>query len=283
MFCIKKRRYLSIIILSILLLLTLVMPIASFADNVYKVGVVPQFSSRKIFSIWKPILTELEKRTGLKFALVGTTKIPVFESEYLKGNYDFAYVNPYLMLAGHNRHGYIPLVRDHGRSLHGIVVVRKDSPISHVKELNNKRVAFPSANAFAASLLARSDFKHIFNIKISPSYVKTHTSVYLNVIRGLTVAGGGVQKTLEQQSEAVKRNIKVIYKTKSFAPHPFATHPRVAESHIKLVKKAFIEMGKSAESVMLLSKVPITRIGEANMTDYQPLKNLNLDKFIDNE
>lgn len=258
-------------------------PTPAFADTVYKVGVVPQFNSRKVFSIWKPIITELEKSTGLKFKLVGTTKIPNFENEYLNGEFDFAYMNPYLMLKGHNRQGYIPLVRDVGRSLYGIVVVRKDSPISKVEELNGKLVAFPSANAMGASLVPRSDFNRIYNIKVIPRYVKTHTSVYLNVFKGLTVAGGGVQNTLDSQNKIVKQNLRVIYKTKTFAPHPIAAHPRVPERHRIRVKNALLELGKTKKGAALLSKIPITRIGEAGMKDYRVMEEFKLDEFTSNE
>ena len=89
----------------------------------YSFGVVPQFEQRKLFRIWRPILDELEKRTGLSFHLVGSPKIPVFEKKYMAGIYDFAYMNPYNILQAYKSQGYIPLIRDGGRVLKGVLVV----------------------------------------------------------------------------------------------------------------------------------------------------------------
>ncbi|MBT8122773.1 MAG: phosphate/phosphite/phosphonate ABC transporter substrate-binding protein [Gammaproteobacteria bacterium] len=38
---------------------------ATDAEKVYTFGVVPQFEQRKLLRIWRPILNELEQRTGL--------------------------------------------------------------------------------------------------------------------------------------------------------------------------------------------------------------------------
>jgi ABC-type phosphate/phosphonate transport system substrate-binding protein len=56
---------------------------AEGADS-YTFGVVPQYDQRQMFSTWKPILTELEKRTALSFKLVSSPAIPAFEKAFLK-------------------------------------------------------------------------------------------------------------------------------------------------------------------------------------------------------
>lgn len=90
-------------------------PLAWSADGVvYRFGVVPQYEQRKLFRIWRPILDELEKRTGFTFKLVGSPKIPVFERKVEEGDYDFAYMNPYHLILAQERQGYLPLVRDGG-------------------------------------------------------------------------------------------------------------------------------------------------------------------------
>lgn len=52
------------------------------ADRVpreYSFGITPQFQHRKLYAIWKPIIDELEKKTGLSFKLVTTLKVNEFE------------------------------------------------------------------------------------------------------------------------------------------------------------------------------------------------------------
>lgn len=255
----------------------------AFSKDEYLVGIVPQFDKRKTHQIWTPILSELEIRTGFKFKLVGSKIIPDFEKQYLKGKFDFAYMNPYFMLLAHKQQGYTPLVKDVGRKLYGIVVVRKDSPIQNIKQLNGEIVAFPSANAMGASLVPRADLINKFNIKITPMYVQTHTSVYLNVIQRRTKAGGGVQKTLEQQPQSLRDLLRVLYKTREFNPHAFAAHGRIPAEHRKLVRNALLEMGETERGRAMLRKIPVKKIGQAHMDDYKELEQWGLDKVYVNE
>lgn len=272
----------KLLVLILLMFVTLYTNMA-FSKDEYIVGIVPQFDQRKIFQIWTPILSELELLTGLKFKIVGSKKIPVFEKQYLQGKFDFAYVNPYFMLLGNKQQSYYPLVRDTGRKLYGIVVVRHDSPIQTIKQLNGEVVVFPSPNAVGASLIPRSDFINKYNIKISPMYVQTHTSVYLNVIQGRAIAGGGVQKTLEQQPQDLRARLRILYKTKNFNPHAFAAHSRIPKKHAELVLNALLDMGKTEKGKTMLRQIPMNKIGKAYIDDYTELDHWELDKLYVNE
>jgi len=247
--------------------------------QIYTIGIVPQFEIRHIRKIWNPIINEIKKNTGVELKLIGSPTIPDFEKELNAGHFDFAYMNPYHMLRANKSQGYIPIVRDIGRKLHGILVVRNDSPINSVKELDGKKIAFPAPNALGASLLIRANLKNDFNIKINPVYVKTHSSVYLNVVVNQTAAGGGVQKTLNQQSNNVRGALRILHKTPKVAPHPFAAHPRIPEKTRVLIKNTLLKLGDSAMGKALLSKIPMKKVGAAIMKDYIPLKKLKLEKF----
>jgi len=244
--------------------------------NRYVVGIVPQFDAREIHAIWRPILDQLEKRTGAKFEIKGSLNIPEFERELTRGDFDFAYASPTHLLAANKTQGYIPLIRDQKRKLRGILVVSKDSPIQSIQELNNQTVAFPSPGALGASILNRVELKQK-GIEIQARYVQTHSSVYLNVALGETAAGGGVQRTFDQQSEEIKNSLKILHRTRKVAPHPVIAHPRVAKSLQTKVKDALLKMGHEADA--LLGRIPITHVGPASMTDYDELRKMNLDRL----
>ena len=247
--------------------------------DTYTIGIVPQFEIRHIRKIWKPIFDEIEKDTGLKIKFKGSPTIPDFEKELNAGTFDFAYMNPFHMLQAEKEQGYIPMVRDVGRKLHGIIVVRRDSPIKSIKELDGKKIAFPSPNALGASLLIRANLKKDFKINFNPIYVKTHSSVYLNVLVKQTEAGGGVLKTLNQQKDNIKGALRILHKTPKVAPHPLAVHPRVSQEVRNKIKSTLIKLGESIVGQSLLAKIPMKKIGVATISDYAPLKKLNLDEF----
>ena len=250
------------------------------SEKTYIIGIVPQFEAKKLRRIWKPILKQLEQKTGFQFKLRGAPTIPAFEKEFLAGNFDFSYMNPFHLLIANETQGYIPLVRDHSKKLQGVLVVRKDSDIKSVKDLNNKKLAFPSPNALGASLQMRAELHDKFQLNITPVYVKTHDSVYLNVYLKQVAAGGGVGKTFRKQAEKLRNTLRIIYKTTPVAPHPIAAHPRVPEEDRIKVLNALFEIANTDTGKKLLAQIPIKQLGKASMEDYRPLEKMKLKRFF---
>ncbi len=268
-------RFLGIMVFAVLALTAR----GAFAET-YNFGVIPQFESRKLASIWLPVLKELSRRTGHTLVMTGSLNIPDFEASINLGKFDFAYMNPYQVLQTMNRQEqkYVPLVRDGSRKLQGIIVVRKDSPLTKPRLLDGKKIAFPSANALGASILVRAELRGKFKIKIQPVYVQTHSSVYLNVVLGETDAGGGVLSTLNEQKPAVRGALKIIYKTRSAPPHAVMAHTRVPREHRDQIRRAFLEMAKTEEGKRLLERIPMGNVITAATADYQPMASWGLEK-----
>jgi len=248
-------------------------------DKTYLVGVVPQYDVRKIQQVWNPILARLEKKTKLHFKLVPSEDIPDFERQLKRGAFDLVYLNPYHLIVANKQQGYQPILRDHGKMLFGVLVVAKEGQITKLSQLEGETVAFPAPNALGASLLIRSDLSRKFGVSVVPRYVRSHSSVYLNVATGAAAAGGGVQKTFDLQPQEVRDVLSIIHQTTKVAPHPFAVHPRVGAADILVIKKGLLQMGQGTQGQALLKKIPIKKIGPAELSDYIPLNDLGLEQF----
>lgn len=247
----------------------------------YAFGVVPQFEQRKLHAIWKPIIEELQRRTGLTFKLVTTVKIQDFEREFLAAGFDFVYMNPYYVLKAPASGNYLPLVRDQA-ALRGILVVPKESAIRTVADLEQgTTVAFPTPNALGASLLMRADLERIHHLTVKPLYVKTHSSVYLHVVKGLAAAGGGVEKTLRQQEPAVRDSLRVIYTTRPLPSHPLSAHSRVPAAHREKVRQALLDLDQTPEGRSMLAKIPTTQLQATSLDDYQEMLGWGLEAYWD--
>jgi phosphonate transport system substrate-binding protein len=96
---------------------------------------------------------------------------------------------------------------------------------------------------------------------------------------GQAAAGGGVQKTLAQQPQEIRSQLRVIYETSRVAPHPVVVHPRVPAQVAQRVRDAFQTLGMSGAGRKLLAAVPITEVGPANLADYAPLREMGLEKY----
>lgn len=272
------------VVLSVLCVATGLFPFAHKAwanGGSYTFGIVPQYEVHRLAAIWLPILTELEKKTDLKFKMVGTNNIPDFENHFMAGDFDFAYMNPYHSRLALKNQGYKALVRDDENRLYGILVAKKDGGIDSVEQLNGKSIAFPAPNALGASLIIRADLDQLCGISFTPHYVQTHSSVYLNVALGKEAAGGGVMGSFSTQQKEIRDKLKIIYETRTMAPHPVVAHPRVPEEHRERVRRAFLEIGETPQGAELLAKIPITKITAADSSDYEELDEWGLEKYVE--
>ena len=245
----------------------------------FTLGIVPQFAQRKLFKTWQPIVKELEERTGFSIHIVGSAKIPAFEKRFMAGAYDFAYMNPYHLLLANQAQGYIPLLRDGSRELKGVLVVKRNSPIKSLNELEQQVLAFPSPNALGASLLMRADLANEHGVNVVPLYVQTHSSVYLNVALGQAEAGGGVISTLRAQPKDLKEKLRILYETRGMPTHPVVAHPRVSEEDRAAFKRAWLDLAASQQGKILLEKIPMNRSISTDLEDYEPMLEWGLQEF----
>lgn len=266
---------------ALLALLILCFPAKAAEDRVFIWTVVPQFSPTIVHRDWIPLLDALQQRTGYRFKLVPSDSFEFFEGGLLLGKFDFAYANPYQTLLAHRAQGYIPLVRDEQRRLTGILVVRKDSPLQRVDELAGQKIALAALNAFAVSLYMRALLTEKEGISFEPLYVGTHSNAYRQVLLGRTAACGGIYRTMNKESAAVRDNLRVIYEIPSTITHAVSAHPSVAVEVRKAVQRALLELSASEQGRRLLRAVFLPQPVAADYDrDYAPLQSLNLDSYV---
>ncbi|WP_425098549.1 phosphate/phosphite/phosphonate ABC transporter substrate-binding protein [Tropicibacter sp. S64] len=256
------------------------LPVTTAAEERYTFGIVPQFEARQLAETWKPILEELHTRTGHRFEMVGSPRIPEFEAAFVQGDFDFAYMNPYHALVAGDRQGYRAIVRDGGRQLYGVLVVARDSPFRSVADLEGRTIAFPAPNALGAALLMRADLDRNFGLHYSARYVATHSSAYYNVLLGQADAAGGVMATLNSQDDLVRHGLRILYETTRLPPHPISVHPRVPKEVADAVQQAFIDMAQTESGAAMLAQVPIKRPVMATQDDYEGLRKLELQSYF---
>ena len=253
---------------------------AANASSSYKFDVVPQLPAAKIYSTWAPLLQRVGEGAGLCFDLRVSTSIPEFEQKFLKGESEFVFLNPYHAVLAYQKKKYQPLLADSEDLLTGILVVRTDSPIQHLEELKGKSITFPAPNAFAASLLIRAELAKK-KIDITPVFVKTHSNVYRSVIGKDAIAGGGVNNTLDNEAPEVRQQLRVLYETPAYTPHPVATHPSVPAAVRERFLKAMLKLTQDEEGRKLLDGINLHRPQAVTYAQhYKPLESLQLEKFL---
>ena len=250
------------------------------ATKTYIFDVVPQLPAAKIYTTWSPLLQRIGQDAGLCFELRVSATIPEFEQKLLKGEPEFVFLNPYHAVLANQKKKYQPLLADSEDLLTGILVVRADSPIQNLADLKGQTITFPAPNAFAASLLIRAELAKK-KIDFNPVFVKTHSNVYRSVIGKDAIAGGGVNNTLDNEASEVRQQLRVLYETPAYNPHPVATHPSVPAAVRERFLKATLKLTQDVEGRKLLDGINLSHPQEVTYAKhYKPLESLQLEKFL---
>lgn len=238
-------------------------------------GVVPQQSAKKLAETWVPVFNQLSKATGHKIVFATAKDIPTFEQRLANKEYDIAYMNPYHYVVYSKQSDYKALVKQRDKKIQGIVVVHKDSPITSLQALNQQIVAFPAPAAFAASIIPQAVMKEL-GVIVSPKYVSSHDSVYLNVSRQFMAAGGGVMRTLNAAPENVRNNLKILWRSEKYTPHAIATAATVSDQTRQSLLNALLDLNDKPEYKSLLNAIGFSGFQTADDKDWDDVRSLNI-------
>jgi phosphonate transport system substrate-binding protein len=250
-------------------------------DAPLRLGVVPQFPSVELQRNWAPIAQVLAQACGRPVRFQVSLSIPEFESQFLAGEFDIAYMNPYHAVMARQAQGYQPLVREGQRALKGILVVRADSELKSIADLAGQRIAYPAPNAFGASLYMRALLEREHRVMTRPDYVRTHSNAYRHVIAGQSAAAGGVMATFKSEPAAIRDQLRVLYETPPVAPHPLVAHPRVSREAMDCISRTLLQGETDPATAKLLAAVQLPHpVAAVYQRDYQPLERLALDRYV---
>ena len=246
------------------------------SEQAYSFSVVPQQSATKLASTWVPLLQLLQQKTGIPLRFVTAPDIPTFENRLARGEYDFAYMNPYHYTVFHQNSGYQAFAKQANKRIRGILVVRQDSETQAVEDLEGQVIAFPAPAAFAATLLVRS-YLNNQGITYEPKFVYSHDSVYRAVSGEFTGAGGGIVRTLESVDPEVRAQLRILWKSPGYTPHAFSAHPRVPAPVVEKLQQALRELVNHPEGLDVLKNVNFGAIEPAVDNDWEDIRKLNID------
>lgn len=246
------------------------------ANPTYTFGIVPQQSATELARTWTPVLNALQAKTGLNLRFATAPDIPTFEQRLAAGEHDFAYMNPYHYTVFHQRPGYAAFAKEKDRLLKGIVVVRKDASYQKLADLKGQTLVFPAPAAFAATVLVRATLTQQ-GVTITPKFVASHDSVYLNVAQGLYPAGGGVTRTFENLDPALRDQLRILWTTQGYTPHAIAAHPRIPATVVERLRDAMLGLDGDPAGKAALDGIGFKGIAAAQDADYNDVRALRIE------
>ncbi|GAB6262481.1 phosphate/phosphite/phosphonate ABC transporter substrate-binding protein [Photobacterium sp. R1] len=239
-------------------------------------GIVPQQAASKLARVWTPILTQVSELSGHTIHFATAPDIPTFEKRLKNGEYDIAYMNPYHYVVFHQEPGYRAIAKAANKQIKGIIVVRKDSGITALSQLDQQTLAFPSPAAFAASILTRTDLSAA-HVRFTPKYVSSHDSVYLAVAQGIFPAGGGVMRTFNSIDPALRNQLTPIWTTRGYTSHAIAVHPGIDSQTATSIQQALITLAAKEDGRKALAELAISGFEAAEDSTWDDIRALQID------
>lgn len=243
-------------------------------DAVYYLGIPPQQTPNEIAKRWTPFTHYLSRKTGLNIQLQTAKDIATFHGQLKQGQLDLSFVNPQTYLQVHQLAGYQAFAKEKFGATIGLIIVRKDSVINDVMQLDQLTMAFAGPTAFTATTLPRTHLK-LRHIEVTPQYVVSIDSVYRAVVKGLFQAGGGEARTFGSLEPELKKELRVIWESKPLPPFPFFAHPRIPKEIVARIQRAFLTMDADNQGRAILQTLNFKGFEVADDADYDVVRKMH--------
>lgn len=217
---------------------------ASAATSVISFGVFPQLSTRAMVETYQPLTDYLSKSVGHPVSLVSAKDFYTFHSRTVAGEYALVLTAPHLAWLAWKEGGYRPVLV-YKEPAKGFVVVRADSDLRQLSDLQGKTIAIPDPNAVVNIRLAKTLAKNGLNLgqQLRVAEVGSHTNAATYVSEMQTDAAVVGVFPFLQLPKGVKDSLRIIASTPDLPSHVFLVHPSTTalrEQEIRLGIEKFM-------------------------------------------
>jgi len=109
----------------------------------YTLSMLPRYSVEEIHRRIVPLARYLTKKTGLPVTPVVTSTFEQYRQQLLNGSITIGFENPYIYVLASSAHQAIALAEKEsgGDRFRGIIIVRSDSPVTDIGDLEGKTIS----------------------------------------------------------------------------------------------------------------------------------------------
>lgn len=250
-----------------------------FVSNSYIFAMYPYRNTEARLAAYTTVVNYIESHVdGVEFVLEASNEISLFEDKVIKESVDFVHLNPYQAVMAQDINYTVLAMVILEDEYCGVCIARKDSPIKTVEDLKYKKVSFASESAFAGTLMPKL---YMYERGVDPrsdirtEYVGSHVSSILNVYMGKSDAAcvwntqwiDWVRNNPKEASE-----MKVLWKTDSFATGAVMAHKRIPKEVRDVVGKALVEIKDDPVSAKALEGAMFRGFDKANDATFEPIR-----------
>ncbi|MDD2685226.1 MAG: phosphate/phosphite/phosphonate ABC transporter substrate-binding protein [Gallionella sp.] len=234
-------------------------------------GVLNQQSAIQTAERWNPILRYLTQKTGIPMQLKMGATVELTDAMMGREEFDLVFTNHSFQKEFDGK--YRVLVRWEGKPIYGMLVVRDESQIRSLSDLQGQTVAFPSEDAFVAYAVPVGALKKA-GIEVTPLFAGNQDGVLAQLKAKQVTAAAVNSRFLETYATSKTLRYRVIYQSEPFHELPILIHPRVSAEMAAALRQALLAMGADPEAVSLWKEGKCQGFEPAGERDYDNVRRL---------
>jgi phosphonate transport system substrate-binding protein len=224
--------------------------IAGAAEQVYAFNVLNQRSVALTAQYWNPILIYVSRKSGvpLELRLAKTAKEATALAE--TGAFDFLYTN-HFFTPERSRLGFRVIARPAGPGIRSQIVVRKDSSIQSLTDLEGQAVAFPTPDGFSGYWLPMDALlRNKVNVKavFSGNQEASFSQLKMNVV----AAAGVNSKALDSYARREGFEYRALWTSEVYNDLCIMASPKVPQDKVAAVQATLVNMSRDPEGRNIL-------------------------------
>lgn len=206
-----------------------------------QMGLLPYLSTEHLFERFLPMKDYLEAQLQRRIVMSTAPDFKTYVQRAARGDYDIYQTAPHFALLAETEHGYRRVSRL-TRELDGDVIVRHDSPARSIEDLRGRIVITPDALAITSmlgeQLLKDHGLSPGRDYRLQRS--SSHNNAIMTVYRRAADAALSSAAVFEQLAPEIKRELRVLSKTRTVPHMMVMAHPRLPPAEYERLKRALL-------------------------------------------
>lgn len=270
-----------------LLICLFVHPATLQASDELVIGIFPRHNYTETFAMFNPMVKYLASKTGYKVRLETARDFAGFWENVANKRYDIVHFNQYQYLISHRDYQYQIILKNEefGEStIASVIMVRQDSGINSLKDLQGKTVIFGGdKTAMMSYLLPRHMLQQagLTDGSYHPEFARNPPNALMAVSIGRADACGIGDAIPKLRNIAQRINIdelRVLAKSEAFPHLAWAVKKEMRADIRTSIQSALMTLNGSEEGKKILERAKLTGLHKAEHSEYQPLM-----KYIEDE
>lgn len=249
------------------------------AGKEYAFAIHPLHNPVRLFEIYGPVIDYLNRNTpDATFRLEASRNYEEFDKKLYARQFDFALPNPYQTLNS-LRHGYRVIAKmGDDYKFTGVILVRRDSGIGKVADLNGKKVSYPARTALAATMMPQY-YLHTHGLDVNRDienlYVGSQESSIMNVYLGNVAAAATWPlpwEAFQKEHPDKARELELKWETAPLINNGVVARDDVPKQLAGRVAQLLDTLHTTEEGRAILARMPLSRFELADDRRYRVIE-----------